>query len=779
VLIENNTIRNNLGFGINAFNNAQILLVQNLVYGNTSSISGVFVETSINNLPPTTTPTFALWATNNTVYGNDAVTYGASGSNLGNSTQAAFEGSFAQNTIANNLFISSDGSEAISCFPKDPLGPTYQFTFVNNDSFNSGPLQPNSCILSGSTATNLAADPQFLNPASDDFHTQPTSPVVSTGDINAPDLPAADLAGKNRTVCGTVDMGVYEVHPRPATVVTSSNNPSIGGTSVTFTATVPGNCNIPTGTVTFMDGSTTLGTATLSTLNSSTTASSATASFTTSDLTVGSHNITVTYPGDFNFYKSTSNIFVQTVTGYPTTTTLTQVSPNPAQAFQTLSLSATVTSQFGAPSGTITFYAGSTALATAPINANGSASATIATLAPGTYSINAVYNATRDYASSTSNAIQLIVNGATTTAALTSAPNPSNYGQTVDLAATISVLQSTTIPTGSVSFVDGTASLGTANLSAAGVAQFSTATLSAGAHHLTAIYNGSASDNKNTSNTVIQVVNLNTAAIDLAASPNPADAGQTVTLTASVSGILLGTTAETMAFYDGANSLGSAAVSATGTASFSTSSLTLGTHSITATLAATTTHTSATSAPVSEIIIQPGFSFTGSSITVLTGRSGTGSLQLVSLQGFTGSVAVTCNPPFPPNYTCTVQYSSISLTPGLSSTFTYTLKPSYTASAVRPGFFGNTIRIILASLFPLTLLSLTGLARKRRTHLRTLLTLTLLAVLASATTACGPDQFIAAMPPGTYPITFTATGTNQDSSTSITHSLTLNAVITP
>jgi hypothetical protein len=63
--------------------------------------------------------------------------------------------------------------------------------------------------------------------------------------------------------------------------------------------------------------------------------------------------------------------------------------------------------------------------------------------------------------------------------------------------------------------------------------------------------------------------------------------------------------------------------------------------------------------------------------------------------------------------------------------------------------------------------------------LRILLTFTLLAILTGAVTACGPDHFIAANSPGTYPITFTATGTNQGSSTAITHSLTLDAVVTP
>jgi len=87
-------------------------------------------------------------------------------------------------------------------------------------------------------------------------------------------------------------------------------------------------------------------------------------------------------------------------------------------------------------------------------------------------------------------------------------------------------------------------------------------------------------------------------------------------------------------------------------------------------------------------------------------------------------------------------------------------------------------KIFLAALFPLTLLSLIGLARKRSTPLRALLSLVLLAILATATTACGPDHFIP-ITTGTFPITFTATGTSQGTNTPITHTVTINATIVP
>ncbi len=93
--------------------------------------------------------------------------------------------------------------------------------------------------------------------------------------------------------------------PRPSTV-TSGTNPSVFGQSVTFTAEVTSTSSgTPTGTVTFMDGATTLGTGTLD--------ASSDATFSTSIIAAGSQSITVIYGGDTNFTTSTSSALSQTV----------------------------------------------------------------------------------------------------------------------------------------------------------------------------------------------------------------------------------------------------------------------------------------------------------------------------------------------------------------------------------------------------------------------------------------------------------------------------------
>ena len=90
-------------------------------------------------------------------------------------------------------------------------------------------------------------------------------------------------------------------------VTTNAPNPSTLQQNVTFTTTVAASLKsqpAPTGKVTFMDGTTTLGSATLSNGH---------AIFTTSFSTSGQHQITPTYSGDSNFNPHSGSPVTQTV----------------------------------------------------------------------------------------------------------------------------------------------------------------------------------------------------------------------------------------------------------------------------------------------------------------------------------------------------------------------------------------------------------------------------------------------------------------------------------
>jgi len=88
------------------------------------------------------------------------------------------------------------------------------------------------------------------------------------------------------------------------TAVASSQNPVIAGQAVSFNATVSASSGMPSGTVTFMDGTMQLGTGSLA---------SGKASFQTSSLSAGTHTITASYAGSSGFKPSASQPLTQTI----------------------------------------------------------------------------------------------------------------------------------------------------------------------------------------------------------------------------------------------------------------------------------------------------------------------------------------------------------------------------------------------------------------------------------------------------------------------------------
>jgi hypothetical protein len=192
------------------------------------------------------------------------------------------------------------------------------------------------------------------------------------------------------------------------TTLTSSLNPAKQGAAVTFTATVTTTgANAPTGTVTFNDGTAALGTGTLSTVGGL-----QVATFTTSTLTVGTHSITAVYGGDANNAGSTSAVLTQTITAVATSTTLSS-SLNPASQGVAVTFTATVTTTGAiAPTGTVTFNDGTTALGTGTLSTVGGfqvATFTTSTLTVGTHSITAVYGGDANNAGSTSSVLSQVI----------------------------------------------------------------------------------------------------------------------------------------------------------------------------------------------------------------------------------------------------------------------------------------------------------------------------------------------------------------------------------
>jgi probable HAF family extracellular repeat protein len=266
--------------------------------------------------------------------------------------------------------------------------------------------------------------------------------------------------------------------PTP-TSLTASANSAVFGQPVNFTATVgscPTGSMMPTGTVTFSDGSTVLG---------SIPVSSGTAVFSTSGLSVGSHSITASYGGDASFGATTSAPLTETVSQAPTTTSL-GASPNPANLGQLVTLTAMVAPVApgaGTPTGTVTFLDGTTTLGTGVLDGTATATLTTSTLALGIHILTASYGGDANFLTSTSTPVDESVAGSPVNLSI-GAPGVT-YGTAAS--ATISASGAGGTVTGNVTLsVDGGAPA-SASLSN-GSATFNLGFLGAGSHSLSANY---------------------------------------------------------------------------------------------------------------------------------------------------------------------------------------------------------------------------------------------------------------------------------------------------
>jgi hypothetical protein len=366
-------------------------------------------------------------------------------------------------------------------------------------------------------------------------------------------------------------------------VVQSSASPSAPTQPVTFTATVravaPG-AGTPTGTVVFLDGTTELGRAALD--------GNGVATFTYGGLDVGSHDITASYLGDANFSGITSPAVIQVVSASLTATTTVAVSSSPAAVYgQAVTFTATVMPRSGTatPTGTVTFLDGATVLGMGTLDASGRATFTTALLGVGSHSITAVYADNGGFTRSTSPALAQVVNRATTTTTVTSSAVTAVHGQSVTLTATVRAdAPGGGVPTGTVTFLDGATVLATVMLDAQGQAAYTTSQLSTGSHSITAVYGGDGNFSGLHAVGLTQVVNRATTSVSLSSDSPAASYGQAVTFTATVSAVAPGAGAPTgtVTFRDGDTVLAVVVVDASGRATFTTSTLAVGSHSITA-----------------------------------------------------------------------------------------------------------------------------------------------------------------------------------------------------
>jgi hypothetical protein len=214
------------------------------------------------------------------------------------------------------------------------------------------------------------------------------------------------LSNASATATATVD-------PAATTTTLTSSGASVFGQSVTFTANVTASgLTVSAGTVTFTSNGVTLGSAAVQ---------GGVASLTTTALPVGSVPVVASFVGDPNFLASSATLS-QGVDPASTQVILTR-SVGTAVYGQSVTYTAIVTAQAGGPSGTVTFFDGTTLLGTAPL-VQGQASLTeVMTDAGTTHTILALYHGDTQFTGSTSPGVSVDVSKANTQVVLTGQPS--------------------------------------------------------------------------------------------------------------------------------------------------------------------------------------------------------------------------------------------------------------------------------------------------------------------------------------------------------------------
>jgi hypothetical protein len=119
-----------------------------------------------------------------------------------------------------------------------------------------------------------------------------------------------------------------------------------------------------------------------------------------------------------------------------------------------------------------------------------------------------------------------------TTTTLSAAPTSATAGTAINLTATVAEVGGSSVPTGTVTFKDGTTSLGSMTLNATGIAVYTTSSLSVGGHSITAAYGGDSANGASTSTAAsVTVTAVSAPVVTIGVVPASITLGQSAALT--------------------------------------------------------------------------------------------------------------------------------------------------------------------------------------------------------------------------------------------------------
>lgn len=355
----------------------------------------------------------------------------------------------------------------------------------------------------------------------------------------------------------------------------------------------------------------------------------------------GTHNVEASYGGDASFSSSTSNVVGVTAMQIATTLALASSSAAPTYGSQivlTATLSPYVYQSSSTNGETVTFYSGSTSLGTGTLQ-SGVAMLNSTSLPVGATSLTAVYGGDTIFAGASSSPVSVTV--APAVAAMQFSVANQTFG-----AAPFAVL-ATSNSSGAISYsvVSGPATVSgsTVTLTGAGTVVLKATQAASGTY---------AAGSQNATFTVAKAM----LAITLTSSANPVLIQTSITLTATVSAAAA---SGTVSFLDGTTALGSGSL-VNGVASLAVSTLTAGSHAITAVYSGDSNFAGVSSSALSELV--QDFSLS------ITGGTATGTSQTVSAGG-TATYKIDVAPVGGNTFPSAVSFAVTGLPTGATATF--------------------------------------------------------------------------------------------------------------
>ncbi|HKF47480.1 MAG TPA: Ig-like domain repeat protein [Terracidiphilus sp.] len=448
-----------------------------------------------------------------------------------------------------------------------------------------GAFSPASPVYSQTVTLSATVTGESVAPAGSVVFTVGTSSYIATISGGTATTTVSGLAARSYPVSATYtstngyassnsSVAMLTVSQAASSITLSANpNPAGQGMTDTLTATVTG-VGQPGGTVVFQAGSATLCT---STLNGS---GVATCAFTPA--ASGPLSIMANYQGDANHLGSTAsltlNVYDQAISLQFASTTLTY----PGATNVTVCVSGATRAT---PTGTVQIDAGGTVLTTVTLQGNGCGYWYISPgLNAGTYSMTAVYSGDHNNPGGISVPVTITVNPVPVNMSASCWNSSFPYGG--DFQCTVNVSSNAGSAKGNITYsLDGGASVAV-ELSN-GNAGFTITKPPAGSHSVVISY----AQQTNYAAAAPQTENFTVTPAPVQVSLTPskwnAAAGTSITFSAAVSSWSAGAPNNNgaLSFYDGSALLATVTVNSSGQASYSTSSLAAGGHTITATYA--------------------------------------------------------------------------------------------------------------------------------------------------------------------------------------------------